>query len=415
MQNGNAQKHAEMRRFHCFRMRKRGAMGFSEINGEHKQHIALDYQSAIIIDNDMAAFGVDKYSTFINKIIANFRGDAKSSLDISIQDYKAELGIKLDAVNVDPDDEIKQEIIRTLVEKYKEEIENTYRLENKNKYKKLKIRLQQENYEYLTIECGEEQYYGENGMGKYLNALIKEYCSKNHIEREKIYAKEVFETAKKAIWDKKLLSLEINGEEKKIKPYSIEVDPLSMYSYLIGYEKVDDSPQKAIKGFSCRISRISKIREYREKSSLTEDARKKIKQEQLIKGVQFLSSDGCVFVIKLTDEGKKMFKRILHLRPNFIEIKGKDLPGASDGYKHFYFLCCTVLQVEYYLLKFGKEAVIEIPSDYSECIEQYRKAIAEKIKENFSDDEIASWDSISQNLRKKFADNYKKAVEAYGK
>lgn len=415
MQNGNVQKHAEMCRFHRFRMRKRGTMGFSEINEEHKQHIALDYQSAITIENDMAAFGVDKHSTFINKIITNFRGDAESSLDISIQAYEAELETKLAAVNVDPDDEIKQEIIRTLVEKYKEEIENKYRLENTNKYKKLKIRLQQENYEYLTIECGEEQYYGENGMGKYLNALLKEYCSKNHIERERIYAKEVFETAKKAIEDKKILSLEINGEEKKIKPYSIEVDPLSMYSYLIGCEKVDDSPPKATKGFSCRISRISKIRERREKFSLTGDACKKIRQEQSIKGVQFLSSDACVFVIKLTDEGNKMFKRILHLRPNFIEIKGKDLLGASDDYKHFYFLCCTVLQVEYYLLKFGKEAVIEIPSDYSECIEQYRKAITEKIKENFSDDEIASWDSISQNLRKKFADNYKKAEEAYGK
>lgn len=391
-------------------------MAFIEMNEEQKQHIALDKDSAIILENDMAAFGVEKRSTFINKIITNFRYEAESSLQLSSERYAYKLRNELEENPFpSPITEAQQEImIDHMCDLHTKKNKESYLLNNSDKYTSFKIRLQNENYEYLLEECEEDKHYNATGMGAYLNALIKEYCSKNYIEREKIYAKDVFQTAQNAIDTKRFLSIEINGVKKKIKPCEIVADPLSMYHYLIGYELLSSS-QKDIKSFSCRISRITKIKQLREKFFIDKDDSKILYAELQIKGAQFLSDDAGLFAVKLTEEGKNLFKRILHLRPNFIEVKHPNAEDVDEDYPALYFLCCTALQVNYYLPKFGADAVIQPPSHYEHYIKDLAPQIEAKLQQNVSDENIQKWDTVSKELREKFAQKYKKAHQAYTK
>lgn len=338
-------------------------MAFPKCNDENKQHINLSNHAMSTLINDMRVFQIDKRSTFINRIISNFRIEARSTLSLSLQEYRNSMKKKLSKVYSSTLDTMLDE----LTENYKNEILDRYsRGQKKNGFK---IRLNNDNAIYLFEECEEEPYY--NNAGEYIKALLEEYAQKDFVDREMVYAADYFDTINDAISKGKILSLEqTDGIRLKLCPYTIATDPLSMYHYLVGIVKrtSSNSPIKEGSMYSCRISNMKKGPHcLQEKSFISKKDKDLLDKSIQKKGVQFLNQDIGEIRIRLTDKGIRMYERILHLRPKYEKIE-------EDG--HVYTFLCSKRQIEYYFLKFGQDAVIISPEDLKKSfLDSYEKAV----------------------------------------
>lgn len=316
------------------------------INEDQRISINLSDFANYIIETDMVTFGKDKRSTFINIVIKNFKDEAKSTITTSSEAYRAEIEEILCKKDINIDSKEYKRIVDSLAEHY---IENIVR-HNDKKGNTYKVRLNKDNTEYLTRKSLDSDYY-DNSIGAYVNALLEEYSRLSYKEREAIVYKDNFELINNAIRDKKILKIDFAwGKTKKIKPYKLSADRQQMYYYLVGYDK--DSKENV----SCRVNYIEKITCLKENSSLTLEDKKSIERDLSEKGIQFMTGVASEVKIRLTDRGKDMYNRILHLRPLFREIIDEDI----------YIFNCNCMQIEFYFLKFGKEAEIISPLELRE-------------------------------------------------
>lgn len=321
------------------------------LNSEKKLHINLSQHAMSILSNDMAAFQIKEKSTFINRIIENFRLDANASLSQSSDKHRDRLSSESSSVDIDPCNQ-----------------------EKNKSYPKgsgFKIRLNNDNVEYLfSNECNEKDYY--RTPGAYIKALIEEYCEKPYVEREHIYAKDFFSTIQNELDSedkkRKMLSLRFkSGKTVKVKPYKIETDPLSIYHYLIGYEIDSDSSENKQRSFSCRITSLEEIRCLKQHAFISKDGQKKLDAELQSKGAQFMCEDINEHKIYLSDNGIELYNRMLHLRPQYKHI-------SDDG--HTYTFNCSQRQIEYYFFKFGEDAIILSPLSLKEkFLKMYQQAV----------------------------------------
>lgn len=317
-------------------------MAFIEINTEQKQHINLSEHAYSVIKNDMAALHIQTPSTFINKIISNFASIAKSSLSLSSDRYTKS---NCSCFSPAPSKE-EMIVLKQFEESYSSHIKHDFQ----DKKHTLKIHLNSTSCKLLFKTCTEELYY--QNAGSYIKSLVEEYAQKPYFEREKIIAKDTFDTINKAIKYKKFLKLDSNGRKGiKVKPYKIATDNMAVYHYLIGYELMT---KKTYKSFSCRISNIQNINNTQRSSFISIAKKKALDLEIQNKGPQFMSDDVTEFKIYLTDDGIRLYNRILYLRPNYTDVS-KD--------KHIYTFKCSPSQIEYYFFKFGADAVILAPKD----------------------------------------------------
>lgn len=331
-------------------------MSFIALNSENKQHINLSNHAINVLINDMSAFQVENKSTFINRIIENFSLIADSTISLSSEKYYSEISEKLQNY----DQKYISDICGTLT--------NCFISETINRYSKLpkdnafKIRINKTNYDYLFIDCLEDQYYSNSG--EYIKSLIEEYTQKDFVDREQIFASDYFRLIENAITSEKTLSIRLtNGKALKVRPYKIVTDSLSMYHYLVGISILTNEKNETIKNlFSCRISNLEKIRMLQEHSFISKQEKNTLESAIRNKGVQFLYEDIDEFKIYLTDQGIDMYNRILHLRPSFSSIE-------CD--KHTYNFICSYRQIEFYFLKFGAEAIILSPVQKKEQFHQF--------------------------------------------
>ena len=95
------------------------------------------------------------------------------------------------------------------------------------------------------------------------------------------------------------------------------------------------------------------------------------------KGIQYIfeyNPDNPVIRVRLTEEGMKKYRKILHNRPSY-----ETVTQDQDGYIYMDFYQSTG-QILYYFMQFGKEAVIMSPgwlkdkmlNMYSEAAEAYQ-------------------------------------------
>lgn len=326
-------------------------MPFKYLNDENKQHINLSLTATAIIENDMFSFNVTSKSGFINQIISNYRENSEASISISEKRKKKEYErILCSEHSINPDNKV--ELINLLVKEYVNKL--IKKSMNYNKGKSFKFRINKENQEYLTQECNENEYYCDN-IGKYLKALIEDYCTKSYLKREMIFFKTYFTTIEQAINEKKLLKIQLsNGRYKYIQPFKVMTDPLSMYHYLIGYSNDKSNIHKKSQSFSYRITNLRKVKMLQESIHISENCSKNLLNEIQSRGVQFMSEDTCIIKIYLTDAGITKYNRLLHLRPQYTSI---------DNDKHIYTFDCTARQIEYYFFKFGEDAKVIYPDE----------------------------------------------------
>ena len=260
-----------------------------------------------------------------------------------------------------------------MVKKYIEDIK-----QRNGKYEKgegFKFHLNKKNEQYLYgIQggCREDISYNGN-CGEYIKALLEEYCRKEFVEREMIYAKALFDEINDAIdLKRRVKATLVSGDKVKIEPYTITTDLLSMYHYVVGYEYIQGEDGEIQKNsFSCRITNLTEVQRLKESSLIFgedfEEDRKKLDAEIRSKGAQFMCEGIMRYEIYFTDQGIRLYNRMLHLRPAVVHT-------SKDG--HIYTFECSQKQIEFYIFKFGADAVVLSPKSLKDKFRQkYQDAI----------------------------------------
>ena len=160
-------------------------------------------------------------------------------------------------------------------------------------------------------------------------------------------------------------------------PYCLESDKDNNYYYLAGMSRPLGNPNYKLFPTSFRISRIEAVKltdlEIGIKKTDAEEIQNRIDK----KGIQYIfeyNPDNPVIRVRLTEEGMKKYRKILHNRPSY-----ETVTQDQDGYIYMDFYQSTG-QILYYFMQFGKEAVIMLPgwlkdkmlNMYSEAAEAYQ-------------------------------------------
>ena len=341
-------------------------MGFSEINIEQKIRIALSEKANIIMQEDMDIFSVEKTGTFINTLFENFRDDAKSSISLYLQRKELEWTQLFSETKLD---NISKRIVINQLKSNEEEILNIINKLKDSKFTSKLYHINNQNLNYLIKDCNENIYF--NRPGTYLKCIIEEYCSLPFIQRERIYKKPIYERIETACKEKRMLKISLfsNGKEQTfdVYPYKLVDDPLSTQSYLVCYSKEHqkEDQEKIISSFSMarlNMPTISKSHFY-----LTKKEIDKIEDKITKHSPAYLLGTPIETRIRLTEEGKRLYKIKLFSRPNKIE---------EHSTENEYVFFCPAFQIFNYFFSFGANAEIISPKDLRDKIyETHRKAL----------------------------------------
>jgi hypothetical protein len=319
---------------------------------EHKQHLNLSSFAWLTIEQDMINFSRDLLNTnlsgFLNKIISNFYDFSLVSINNMMTKRKEKILLALSnpsAISIEENQ--KSKLLEILL---KVELNET--LEQIKAIKKSsgrKFRINKEN-KLLLEELAVSRFF-DNDLGLYLRGLFEDYAKKSSAEREAIYFFEIIAPIKEAISLEKRITIKLSNQQKfQIRPFAIVSDQLSYFNYLVGLSH----NEKSVMSF--RISRINKVKiSYSLSGKITKDSVLNIEKILLKKGVQFLVSNTILTKIRLTPRGIEKYKNQLHLRPNYIEIKGDE-----------YTFDCSENQILFYFSKFGKDCEILSPKELRE-------------------------------------------------
>ena len=320
-------------------------------SADFKQHINLSTMAYEIIQNDMRSFMENpSKSGFLNRIIEEYKDYADASISTAIARKHGTLKQLLKGI---PSSTEKEKIIRKLLKQYEEELQKQASSYPKGVY--VKFRLNKKNFSMLFEEkCSEDHYY--DSQGKYIKAIVEEYAQKSPLERERIFFGERLSFIQSCIDGGLLLKVKTRKNWMyEVKPYAIRVDGSGLYHYLVGITTSPADPTGIPKISSFRISFlkdvVSRPKSYRS-GKVTQAEIVQIEKELQQKGVQFLLEDADDIVVRLDEQGRKMFATQLHLRPIPVSIE-------ENGLYHFF---CTQSQITYYFFKFGVHAEIISPN-----------------------------------------------------
>ena len=324
---------------------------------DQKQNISLGSNSWQTIFDDMYNFYDNDYernnlSGFINRILSNFYESAKSSLSFSIERYDQEITKNLEHIKKDETfDKIRKSLVTSFVKSI---------IYNRNERKLIprKIRLNNQNYNYLIEESMDDAYY-RGSSGLYIRAILEEYCFMAAAEREKIHFANLIEIFESAIKNRSQVKVKIrSGRVDIFKPFKVVTDKFNNFSYFVG---VNENYQL----FSFRISRVTSLKEMKSKSGFI-TIKEKADLDNLIldSGPQFLISPKETIIVKLTDLGKIKYSNNIYLRPAYLKIEND-----------IYYFNCSETQAYFYFFKFGSDVeIIEPLGLKNKFISEYKKA-----------------------------------------
>ena len=349
------------------------------MNTEHKQSINLTSYAESILKEDLELFAPDQTATgFLNDIIERYCDIADASIHTAILRQRARLIHALDqdlTLSAELTDGQKESVIRLL------DSETEYRLLDKGPLyesgRTFTFRLNNRNYEHFfnddSLDWPDADYY--NGyFSRYLKAIVEEYCQLPLFRREEIYFREFIETIETAIASARMLRVEmispLTGRETwDVRPFGIQPNASHLYHYLIGKSVEAGGLRKNEKIASIRLCRIRKLTILSKKTSrsgmLSAAEKKEIRQKISNNTVAFLIGEEEEIVVRLSKIGEKMYKNTLFLRPIIQKID-------ESGCYHFQ---CTRMQARQYFIRFGAEAEIISPPDLrKEFADMYKKA-----------------------------------------
>lgn len=340
-------------------------------NDNQQVRLRISHEAEAILEDDMRSFKEAKRSTLANIILENYYEEANSSICMQLEKYKD----AIDEIFSESETKKKSNNTKILLDRREKELRSAAEeLRNLKKNSSWDgIRLRNKLFDFLTDEKNgskENEYY-DHSLATYLSTIIEEYARLPYIKRERIYYKSIFDDLEKAITEKKQIII----SKKKtfyVLPYKIMANPLSTYSYLVGYAYRENDEKDSMKPCSYRISELasSTYRVVRSKSAfLTKEHKEYLHYQIAEKGVQFLSSDILEIIVKFTDKGIENFYRQINLRPVPLE------PVTKSGYP--YKFKCTRTQANYYFTQFGMNAeILSPPALREEFKKKYHEANA---------------------------------------
>lgn len=341
-------------------------------NDTHQVRIRISQEAYSILKDDIRSFTKvsrddsivqieePRESSFMNTILENYYEYALSSIGIQLNRYEAfiENTFKDKKTNLKPDS---LEILRSTRE---EELKSAaYQLLNIKKVspKTDIIRLRNDFFDYLTNQKnGSTENFYYNSLSNYLSTILEEYTRLPYIRREKIYYRPIFDDFQQAIDEQKQIIITKKGKTHYVLPDAIMPNPLSTYSYLVGFSFKENESKEDMVPCSYRISGIQKedYRIIKSKSAFLSVKQKELLHNEIAeRGVQFLSSEPVNITVKFTSKGIENYYRQINLRPT-----PKEQECISEA-GHPYVFRCSIVQARYYFAQFGANAEIIEPPD----------------------------------------------------
>lgn len=348
---------------------------------ENKQRITLSDHavSTLLMDLDVFNNSDREYLTVkdipsadVNRIFRSFCSDAESSVCRRISAEAAELEEKMRGI-CPP--ELLKKVVGTLLENRKEYLIESVLGRIRRKGVECYFRINKKNQDYLASDqAQEETEIYEDNIGYYFKAVLEEYCSLPYALREQYYFQDRIHSIHAAKAERRLLKIKLhslNRTTKKhnilyIKPYDVIQDNSGLYNYLVGM--MSDSPGGPWVIGSIRLTSILELDDQGRDVVITQNKQEAIEEAIRTKGVQFLSDDKGQerIVVQFTPRGEKMYKSMLHLRPQYRKKK-------SDRIYEFE---CPAYQARNYFFKFGKDVTILEPASLvSQFKWEYQKAL----------------------------------------
>ncbi len=333
---------------------------------DQKQHINLSNHAWAKVENDMHVFFVDSdkkinRSGFFNAVFAHYYEISRATISRRLSESRRHYDKVLGKVVPPLGETERKRLLKVLVD----DILDTLLFENKNypKGQGCKVRLNNDNYEYLTQDSVEDQYY-DGSSGAYLKSLFEDYARLPFYRREQVFFQDIMEEVKTAIKEKKRIKLQLrNGKKFYVSPVQFALDPTGSFNYLVGY--TDDNL------VSFRLSKIYKANIRRSQSGfLSKEKIQEAEKTVYDQGPQFLAGELQDVVVELTDKGIEKYRNQIHLRPECHRIENDRI----------YYFRCTQLQALFYFFKFGRDVTILSPQDlrdrfvryYEQALENYR-------------------------------------------
>jgi hypothetical protein len=296
-------------------------MGFYIGNEDLKTYIKLSYYAISVIEGDMSA-------------LAN--GNARNSKGPFLNELMENYGFEQEC------NELKK--FTEQIKLYEKEATDHFSIKLR-----MEIRKKLENTDSEIVD-----FFG-NSIGDYIKTIAEYYARLSYYERERIWYKDkIFELEDSfGRFCLKISTTRINQNDSPhiVLPYKIEHDKWTGYNYLTGIEYSDENTKKPCCFRVAFISDVKRLSPEKYPSKITKDDIKQIEKEKEKKGVQFLPGNTEKIKILLTDNGQKMYNQIIYMRPQFTEKENNNI----------YCFDCTPLQIEYYFLKFGKDAEVLEP------------------------------------------------------
>lgn len=336
---------------------------------ENKQRINLSCHAFLVLTQDAERFtGTSELTSgFLNRLLLNLYSVAKASIG-RIQAEKKQY-IEEVLASLPENTAAKQ----ALLEKAEEEARLQLDQLVIEKAHVITFRVDKPNLDYLASAEGQlETDYYNNRVGQYFKALLEEYASYPYHQRECVYWSELLQKFKQAAQIHRQMKIRINNKKQDltlyVKPYLCCLDSEHLYNYLV--VKSRTSPKEDWRIASLRFSSIANYSILNQSANLTQQECAEIKQKIEQFGVQYLyavNNDEKVTVY-LTEVGKTLYQKILHLRPEQYEKVDQNI----------YTFFCTHFQAENYFFQFGENAKILSPDSLAQKFAQRYARAAEQ-------------------------------------
>ena len=238
-----------------------------------------------------------------------------------------------------------------------EQIINTIRKnENNESEKKTEtINLKPTKLSEKHILFIENNLLGNNSISAFYRNLFNSYAHIPQNYRELIIFKETYDALTQSIEKDRAVCITLNNNEviKCASVYKVESSKEELFNYVLINQKNTT--------MTLRLSKIKYVSLLNEKRNIT-DKCQMIFDRQIKYGVQypFYTFYDEPVIVKMTDRGKDLFKRIYLYRPTPDKIEG-----------NLYYFNCSHNQVMHYFKRFGYDAMIISPIELAESMKKY--------------------------------------------
>lgn len=333
-----------------------------------KVKVNLSYSNYSTLIHDAETFGFYKPNGEVNK--NHFYNEVVKALYLERHN-------KSEAIRNFYKNELSQhiydnDIINDLVSKISRSINNATN-DFENQYHDYSILIRPSKAYENIYETIFETHLIDDTISNYFRNLFFEYCSLEQDDREILLFNNLYQQIMDAIYNKKIIKIKVGGMYYKFIPYAVAKTKEKLFNYVVGFT-LNKHNEKFLASYHLyKIESIIEVNEYVE----LEDYEINKLDQLIIKGPQYKIDYYTSACIELTKEGQRMWKLLYLNRPNTTKIEDNK-----------YYFDCSIIQLEQYFVRFGKNAKVIYPNTLKFKLRKFYKEALNSIYSN--DEKITS-------------------------